>query len=188
MFQGKSVCILGLLEPKLPARKGSVLCLRSATFLRRMRVEGEGHLTAARLEKASRQLTLGSSAVAGKGSSRLCLLCSQGGISGSGGGLGGGRRNLWWYVCQEAGGLGHLPFSVPSFWRGGGAGAVESGADVQGLQADLLILCQVRQACFGGCFLSIGLHSCLADLLPWPGWASGHAQESGRANDKCNSV
>lgn len=55
MFQGKSVCILGLLEPKLPARKGSVLCLRSATFLRRMRVEGEGHLTAAGLEKESIQ-------------------------------------------------------------------------------------------------------------------------------------
>lgn len=88
-----------------------------------MRVEGEGHLTAAGLEKASRQLTLGSSAVAGKGNSRLCLLCSQGGISGSGGSLGGGRRNLWWYVCQEAGGLGHLPFSVPSFWWGGGVGA-----------------------------------------------------------------
>lgn len=86
MFQDKSVYILGLLEP-FPARKERVcLCLRSVTFLRRMRVEGEGHLTAACLEKAFRQLILGSSAVAGKGNSGLCLLCSRGGH----------LRQWWW--------------------------------------------------------------------------------------------
>lgn len=90
-------------------------------------------------------------------------------------------------VCLSGGRRPRTSALLCSLSAGVGVQELESGVDVQGLQADLLILCQVRQACFGGCFLSIGLHSCLADL-PWPGWAGGRAQESGRANDKCNSV
>lgn len=57
--QAPSVYTLGLLEPKLPERDGSVLCVRSVTFHRQMRAEDEGHLTAAPLEKAFRQLCPG---------------------------------------------------------------------------------------------------------------------------------
>lgn len=139
--QAPSVYTLGLLEPKMPERDGSVLCVRSGTFRRQMRAEDEGHLTAAPLEKAFRQLISGSSALAGGGNSRWCLLCS----------LGAPQAvvvmvrdtHLCWYVCQVVGDLGHLPFSAPSFWRGAG-----KWRRYAGLQADLLILCQVRQGCF----------------------------------------
>lgn len=62
-------------------------------------------------------------------------------------------------VCLSGGRRPRTSALLCSLSAGVGVQELESGADVQGLQADLLILCQVRQACFGGCFLSIGLHS-----------------------------
>lgn len=97
--QATSVYTLGLLEPKLPERDGSILCLRSVAFLRQMRAEDEGRLTAAPLEKASRLLTLGTSALAGGGNSRLCLLCSLGAPQAVVV-VGEGDTHPCWYVCQ----------------------------------------------------------------------------------------
>lgn len=89
------------------------MCLRPVTFLGQMRVEGEGHLTAACLKEASRRLILGSSAVAGERNSGLCFFCSLGPLQAVVVVRG---TYLCWYVCQVVAGLEHLPFSVPSFW------------------------------------------------------------------------
>lgn len=77
----------GLLEPRLPERDGSVLCVRSVTFLRQMRAEGERHLTAAPLEKALRQLICRKQPV-------VFSLLPGGSTSGSGSGLGGGQSGV----------------------------------------------------------------------------------------------
>lgn len=111
--QATSVYTLGLLDPKLPGRDGSVLCLRSVAFLRQMRTEDEGHLKAAPLEKAFRQLCPGSGR-----KQQVVFTLLPGGTSGSGGGDGVGGTHLCWYVCQVLGDPGHLPSCVPSFWWG----------------------------------------------------------------------
>lgn len=76
--QATSVYVLGLSEPELPERDGSILCLRSVTFLTQMRAEGEEHLPAAPLEKAFKQLISSSFALAREGNRELCTLLPRG--------------------------------------------------------------------------------------------------------------
>lgn len=106
-----------------------------------------------------------------------------GGTSGSGGGDGGGTH-LCWYVCQVLGDPGYLPSSVPLFLVGeleSGVICRPSGGFADPLSSSTGLLLEVV-------FFGMALNFLPGRLLPWPGWAGGRAKDSGRANDKCNSV
>lgn len=90
------------------ARKGRVCFVFKVCYLPQA---DEGHLTAAPLEKAFRQL---SSALAGRGDSGVVFTCSLGVPQAEVV----GNTHLCWYACQVVGDPGHLPFSVPSSWWG----------------------------------------------------------------------
>lgn len=93
-------------------------------------------------------------------------------------------------VCQVAGSPGNPALSFPAIWVG--AGQQMQMCRPSGRAG--LILRQVRQGCFSEVvflawhWISSPTLSCLVGPLRWPGWAGGSAQDSVRANDKCNSV
>lgn len=159
---------------------------KSATFWQ-TRIEGEGHLAIPCLEKAFRQLITGYSAVAGEGNTARCVYFTPCGHLGQREAPGRCASAIC-HVVESL--VNPLLSSFPSSWVGAGQ-LVQMCKAFRQITA---ILRQVRQGCFGEIvFFSMALFppptlSCLAGLLPWPGWAGGSTKDSVRANDKCNSV